>query len=222
MSVQQEKVKSSGFSGIQVVLIVLLAILLTAGVTVWVIVSDVFATRFEPVVLDSQEQQVLQKKLHIIGIETDTPQVGQVKPRPLEAEAYSESDADRQVSFSEKELNALLANNTDLAEKLAIDLSGKLISAKLLLPLDEQMPILGGKTLKVTAGLGLSYSNGRPVVILKGVSVWGVPVPAAYLGNLKNVDIINEFGDQGFWKAFAEGLEDIDVREGELYIRFKP
>ncbi len=222
MSDQVTSIKSSGFSGVQVVLIVLLAIILAVGLTVWLFLSDVFATRFEPVVLDNKEQLVLEKKLHSIGIETDN--VNQVNPgqNRLVPEAYTESNADREVTFSEKELNAILAKNTDLAEKLAIDLSGELISAKLLVPLDEQMPFLGGKTLKVTAGLGLSYGNGRPVVILKGVSIWGVPVPAAYLGDLKNVDLINEFGDQGFWKAFADGLDQIHVKEGELYIKFKP
>jgi len=35
-----------------------------------------------------------------------------------------------------------LATNTDLAHKLAIDLSKNLASAKLLVPLDPDMPVL--------------------------------------------------------------------------------
>lgn len=79
---------------------------------------------------------------------------------------------------------------------------------------------MGGKTLKVSAGTELAYANGRPIVILKGVSVWGVPIPNAWLGNLKNVDLVKEFGgDEGFWKTFAEGIEDIHIVEGELKIK---
>ncbi len=32
----------------------------------------------------------------------------------------------------------------------------------------------------------------------------------------KNVDLVSEYGDRGFWKAFAEGVDDIEVRQGEI------
>ena len=58
--------------------------------------------------------------------------------------------------------------------------------------------------------------------VLKGVSLMGVPIPGAWLGGLKNVDLVQEFGDaQGFWKGFADGVEDIRVEEGALRIRLK-
>ena len=61
----------------------------------------------------------------------------------------------------------------------------------------------------------------RPVVALEGISIMGVPIPNAWLGNLKNVDLVGEFGDQGFWKKFADGVDDIQVRDGELYIKLR-
>jgi hypothetical protein len=58
-----------------------------------------------------------------------------------------------------------------------------------------------GRTLRVNAGVELCFANGRPLVKLKGVSLMGVPIPNAWLGNLKNVDLINEFGaNPGFWQ----------------------
>ena len=101
---------------------------------------------------------------------------------------------------------ALPARYTDLARKLAIDLSDDLVSAKLLLPVDEDFPIMGGRILKVRAGAELAYRNGKPVVVLRGVSIMGVPIPNAWLGGLKNVDLVSEFGDAGFWKAFSDGV----------------
>ena len=130
--------------------------------------------------------------------------------------------ADREISFTEREINSMLAKNTDLADKFAIDLSDDMASAKLLIPLDPDFPFLGGKTLKVTAGLELNYDRDNPVVALRGVSLWGVPVPNAWLGGIKNVDLVKEFGTQdGFWKAFSSGIENIRVEEGRLTIKLE-
>ena len=134
-------------------------------------------------------------------------------------EPYSEDPAKRRIELSERELNALLASSTDLAERLLIDLADDVASAKLLIDLDPDFPFIGGRTLKVSAGAELAYTDQRPIVILKGVSVWGVPIPNAWLGGLKNVDLVREFGaEEGFWKAFADGIKNIRVVEGNLLI----
>ena len=54
----------------------------------------------------------------------------QDKGVPLEPEAYSEEGAKREISLTEKELNALIANNPEVAQRVAIDLSENLISVK--------------------------------------------------------------------------------------------
>ncbi len=97
-----------------------------------------------------------------------------------------------------------------------------MVSAKLLVPLDEDFPIMGGKTLKLKAGIGLAYREVKPVVILKGVTIMGVPVPNAWLGNLKTIDLIEQYGgQQGVWKSFAEGVDQLVVEEGKLKIKLK-
>jgi hypothetical protein len=145
------------------------------------------------------------------------------EPEPrLEPEPYSEDPADREIGISERELNALLAHNTNLAERLAIDLSDDLASAKLLIPVDPDFPVMGGRILRVHAGVELRVVRGRPVVILRGISLMGVPLPNAWLGNLKQVDLVERFGGQGgFWSAFAAGVEEMSVREGELKLVLK-
>ena len=66
----------------------------------------------------------------------------------------------------------------------------------------------------------MSYRNDRPVIIMKGVSVWGVPIPNAWLGDLKNIDLVQEFGSSdGFWKSLADGIEDIRIEDGKLKIQ---
>jgi hypothetical protein len=215
---RENKSARTGMRPAHVLLIVTAAIALTAGITYWVLANYVFLKEFEPVQLKAREQQELQSKLKSIGIETRGPG----SEAPLEPERYSEVGAKREVAFTERELNAMLAKNTDLARKLAIDLSDNLVSAKLLIPFEEDFPILGGKTLRVNAGVELAFRESRPVVVLKGVSVMGVPIPNAWLGNLKNVDLVREFGtDEGFWKSFADGVKGIQVEDGRMVVRLK-
>jgi len=213
-----------GLSGFKVFAIVLLAMLVSLVIAFFVIKYYFFPTDFNPVELNAQEQQVLISKLSVLGLgDLSVGDELELSPgKALKPEAYTESDADREVTFSQKEVNALVANNTDMAERLAIDLSDNLISAKMLVPMDEDMPLVGGKTLKLKAGLGLSYENERAVVIVKGISVMGVPIPNAWLGGIKNIDLVQEFGgQQGFWKAFADGIEYINVEDGNLSIKLK-
>jgi len=175
---------------------------------------------FNDVTLNAKEEQRLNQKLATL-IPGYTPPEVEGKPA-LAPEPYSEENAIREINFNEKEVNALLARNTDLSDKLAIDLSQDLVSAKLLVPLDPDFPIMGGKTVRITAGLKLSYENQKPIAILRGVSVMGVPIPSDWLGGLKNIDLVQEFGgSDGFWKSFAAGIEFLKVEDGKVYVKLK-
>ena len=220
--------KAAGrFDWLHVSLLVLLTILVTVIATVWVVRVYLFPSEFRPVTLSQKEEQVLERKLDWLGgfspNRSRTPDTGSGSSLPpLKPEAYSEKGAKREVNFSEKEINALLAKNTDLARKLAIDLSDDLVSAKLLIPVDPDFPVLGGKIIRARAGVELAYQNGRPVVVLKGISIMGVPLPNAWMGGIKNVDLIREFGEnKGFWKAFADGVDYIEVEDGKLVVKLK-
>jgi hypothetical protein len=139
----------------------------------------------------------------------------------LTPEKYSE-DSDKVIRLTERELNALLAKNTNLSDKLVIDLSDNLLSVKLLIPVDQEFPFIGGKTIKVTAGMELAFKDSHPIVMLKGVSLMGMPIPNSWLGGLKNIDLIKEFGyDEGFWKAFSEGVGEMHAEEGRFVIKLK-
>lgn len=212
--------------------LMLLTIIISVGLTFWLVKSQLFPKPFEPVELSQKEEQTLQDKLDAIGL----GEVVKAAPRAedklsdtqrqesvdLTPEPYTEDPEKRNISLTEKELNALLANNTNLAQRLVIDLADNMASAKLLVHLDPDFPFFGGKTLKVNAGTELAFRDGKPVVVLKGVSVWGVPVPNAWLGGLKNVDLVNQFGnDSGFWQGFAEGIADVRVSEGQLQIQLR-
>ena len=207
--------------------IVVVASVISTLVAIGVVYLYLFPGAFKPVTLSASEEQVLESKLEQLGsvqrsrvLHQDSEQIG--GKEDLQPERYNENDANREIILTERELNSLLAKNTDLASKLSIDLSQDLASAKLLIPLDEEFPLLGGKTLKVTAGLELAYKNEKPIVALRGISLWGVPIPNAWLGNIKHVDLVQEFGDQkGFWATFSDGVEEMEVSEGQLRVKLK-
>jgi hypothetical protein len=211
------------FSGIKFFFIVIVVAVVTSILTVWLSVLYFFPKQFKPVQLSKSESQVLAEKLDRLDPTTRPKNLAALKDgKTLLPEKYHEDAASRHITFTERELNALLAQNTDLAEKLALDLSDNLASAKLILPLDPDLPFLGGKTLKLNAGLELRYEDAQPVVKLRGISLWGVPLPNSWIGGIKNVDLIKEFGGKpGFWKSFSEGIEFIRVEDGKLSVQLK-
>jgi len=223
------------FGLLQVFGIIVVVAFLTTVITIMVFKTYFFPSEFKPVTLNSQEEQVLTAKIENLDPEkiAANPHKNRIPKKSskpdrfnqkasLEPEPYSEKGLKREINFTERELNALLAKNTDLAKKLAIDLSDDLISAKLLLPVDEDFPILGGKILRVKTGVAFTYDKGKPIVILKGVTIMGVPIPNAWLGGIKNIDLIKEFGsDTGFWKSFSDGVEGIKIEEGLFKLKLK-
>jgi hypothetical protein len=233
-----EKEPAKKFGCLQVFGIVLLTVLITAGITLWVAKVYIFPGQFKPVTLNAKEEQQLSVKLGSLGfsqpvrsVESGPQQNTASNEQAIEKEdlnevlkpvAYSEQGASREILFTERELNAMIAKNTDLATKVAVDMSSNLISARLRIPVDQDFPFFGGKTLRAAAGLELAYRNGQPVVVLKGIKLMGVPIPNAWLGGLKNIDLVKEFGgDESFWKLFSDGVESIETEDGQLKITLK-
>jgi hypothetical protein len=226
---QETAREKTGISTAKVIGIVVAAMALTMAATLLVIRSWLFPQPFAPVVLSPAEEQRLERKLERFerfgagqrqAVEERRGPV--VNEEDLTPEPYSEEGASREVRLSEREVNAMIAANTDLATRMAVDFSDNLVSVKLLIPVDPDFPIMGGKVLKVRGGAELAFRGGRPVVILRGISVMGVPLPNAWLGGLKNIDLVEVFGaEPGFWQGFADGVAAIEVREGSLRIVLK-
>ena len=117
--------KRKRFGWFHILGIVAIVVIIIALLTGWWIKRNIYASQFMPTRLNTEEQQVLNAKLSRLEESTtedelslDTPSSdsdGTLQPAP-----YSEDEARRELRLSEKELNALLAKNTDLAKKLAI------------------------------------------------------------------------------------------------------
>ena len=215
------------FSGKQVIVLVGLAVLATALVTVWWVNQYLFATMYEPTRLSTAEQQVLDSKMAPLLYAKDagssaSPSSLPTTDMPLRPEPYAESEANREILLTEREVNALLAKDTDMAKHVAVDLSDNLVSVKFLVPVNNEMPLVGGKMLKLNFGLALSYAEGKPVVAMRGISVGGIPLPSSWWGDIKNTNLVEEYGGTGgFWDQFAKGVEDLKIQDGQLHVRLK-
>lgn len=207
----------SRFSLKALVGIVLLAIVFSVVTTLLVARIWLFPSAITPVDLSQQEQAVLDAKLNALkgpGFDKASPETGVPAPEP-----YVELPEDRIIYFSQRELNAMIARNPDLANRVSLHLSDKLISASMLVTMPEDFPVLGGKTIRVSTGMRVDYQQGSPVVSMEGVSIMGVPLPGAWLGGIKGKDLVSFYGsDGGFWQAFSHGVRDLRVQEGRLRV----
>ena len=197
--------------------IVLLAMLFSVLVTLLVARTWFFPASIKPVSLNQQEQAVLDTKLNAMK----KAEFLQERPRSsdLAPEKYVEMPEDRVIYFSQRELNAMVARNPDLADRLTFHLSDGLISAIMLVTLPHDFPVFSGKTVRVSTGLHVDYQQGRPVVTVEGVSIMGVPVPGAWMGGIKGRDLVSFYAkDGGFWEAFSQGVRDLKVEQGQLRV----
>lgn len=226
MESTSEPPQKRGYSGRTVLIVVLVTLVAAISATFWVVRTYIYPADFSPVQLTSDERQVLDDKLNRLGGlgRSDVAATGnkETDEQWLREAPYSEDDAARRITLSERELNGLIGRDPELGRRMALDLSDDLASARMLVTVPPDFPVMAGRTIRVNAGLELSYADARPIVRLRGVSIMGVPVPNAWLGNLKNVDLVREFGGQkGFWKSFAAGIDRIRVEEGKLAIQLR-
>jgi hypothetical protein len=214
----------------QVIIIMLLTGLVSAGGMFWWAKRYFYAKELAPVALSTEETQQLDRKLQRLekaamgGDFPEAPSEGQVldnADQDPNAEAYSEVGANREIELSERELNALIAkNDPDAAKHFAVDLSKDLVSLKVIVPVDDDAPIVGGRTIRIKMGVGAKYDAGKLQLVLRGISLGGIPMPSAWLGDLKGKDFIQEFGENGgFWKQFSDGIEHLEVLNGRIKVK---
>ena len=147
---------------LKIVLVTVVVAIAVSTLTAWLISVYLFPKQFRPTQLSAKEEQVLENKLsHLNPRIQKQPSSEGKTPAQLAPQPYRETEASREISLTERELNGLLAKNTDLAKKLAIDLSDNLASANLLLPLDPDLPRFGWKDPAGDGGTGTSVCRSK-------------------------------------------------------------
>jgi hypothetical protein len=182
--------------------------LVIIAVTALLLVSVIAATYWwnnrpiSPTVLDAKEQMVLDQKIEV-------------------AENRNYQPGDKTIRLSEREVNALFHHNTGLGDKVKFEFVRHAIHAHILTKLDAELPVVGGQTLKARARFSLENSDNHPAIILDDVTVWGISLPNAWLGELKGQNLISNLGLNGSHQSgskLAEGIKDIQIHDGEITI----
>ena len=182
----------------RIVLVVLLLALIGLAIAWW------WSNRpIRPVVLTAQEKQVVERKVEAIQ-HVETP----------EEPVYEKGG--REIILTERELNGLLHENTKLGDSVSLQLATGAVHARIETDLDPDLPLVGGKKLKVRARFLVNDASGRPELILDDLTVWGVSLPNDWLGGLKGRDLL----DQSLGGGLA-GVEEFKVERGQLVIRLK-
>ena len=192
-SAAQRKGKSSCLlvAGVLLVLLLVTAV----GVCFW------YNRPIEPVELTAKENQALEQK------------IDQIEAVPGEPEYQPGS---KEIIITERELNGLLAQNTDLGDKLSFTLATDEIHARFETDMDEDLPVVGGKRLKAKARFLVKAKDGKPSLVLDDLTVWGASLPNDWLGGMKGKDLLSEiFGSGGG----IRGIEELRIERGQLVIR---
>jgi hypothetical protein len=224
-SVEQNPNAKGRSSRLPWILVLLLSVLLVAaGLRIYYLMQVQQAaittlTTVEQSVLDAKLARLREAAVGAAPVEEEAPGEKAVGQDAVAApEIYQEDPDRRYLRFTERELNAVIARDPALAGRAAVRLSPGQVSSSFLVDVPEEMPLVGGRRVRVQAGLHLVTEGDRVRARLLGVSVAGVPLPNAWLGGLKGADLLEDSGLGGF----GAGIETVEVGEGWVALRLAP
>jgi hypothetical protein len=194
----------------------LLVIILTVVITIWWLGRPI-----KPVVLSAAEKQTVEEKLNqLSGTPADKSRAA------LAAEDKAKPEPDRiyvpgskELRLTEREINGLLNENTDLGKSVRLEFGRDAINAYVATPIPDDVPVMGGKMFKARGRFRLSVGNGgEPYAILEDVTVFGLSLPKAWLGGLKGENLLGDaVGKRNGSPAF-KGIKSLRVEPGALVI----
>lgn len=200
-------------------LIAAMVILGTAGLAVagstWWVKRNIYASPFSPVMLTATEQSALAEKMSTLtAASAKTPE------QLAEEQKAAEELAKRTLTLSDREINAKLAEQ-GLGDQFKVEFGQNNAAITALLPMDKEIPLLGGTTLRLRFAFDAQMSAEKKFMLsLKDVSVGGVPMPNAWLGMAKGVNLFTDatLAEEPAIKAFAAGIKDFSLESGSMRI----
>ncbi|GHC48845.1 hypothetical protein AAFN60_13605 [Roseibacillus persicicus] len=181
--------------------IIILAVLglgvAVAGAAIWWANRPIQAT-----ILTAPEKAAVEQKLAAVEQEPSDPEY---------------VPGGKEIILTERELNGLLHENTNMGDQLKLELARDAVHARLSADIPEDFPIMAGKKLKGKARFVVKSETGAPALILDDLTIWGISLPNAWLGELKGQNLLgNVISSDG---GSLAGVEDISVSNGQLVIK---
>lgn len=198
-------------------LALLLIIIATAAITIWWIQRPI-----KPVVLNPKEQAVVDTKLRELE-DAKLPAPRPDTPLPSTPTHAAEDrpyvPGAKAITLTEREVNGLLNQNTDLGKSVRIEFARNAINAYLAVPIPEDFPIMGGKMFRARGRFSVSIGNGgKPYAVLEDVTVFGISLPKAWLGGLKGENLLGDAVGSGNRGPILQGVKSLRVEPGALVL----
>ncbi len=186
---------------------------IAAASSAWWVKHNLYASALQPVALTQSEQADLQGKLKVLSDKAAAANA------PVDPEV-----ARRTLSISEREINAFLAEQ-GLGESVKVTLNDGNASATVLVPVEKETPlvggIIGGTTLRLRFSFGARMDAEKKFAFsLSDVTVGGVPLPNAWLANLKGLNLLadSSLHDDPAVKGFLAGIRDFKIESGAMSV----
>jgi hypothetical protein len=194
----------------------LLIVVATVAITLWWLQRPI-----KPVVLSAKEKAAVEQKLERLGGGTNSfsPRTPGRDAAPTLEPASRYAAGSRTFELTERELNGLLNENTDLGKTVRLELDRDAINAYLAVPIPQDFPIGGGKMFRAKGRFRMSLSKDQaPVAMLEDVTVLGLSLPKEWLGGVKGknllADALGDRSDAPTWK----GIKSLRIVPGAIVL----
>jgi hypothetical protein len=189
-------------------LVVTVILLVVAGLFLWWQNRPIRAVTLKPA-----EQAAVDAKIEMLQGSAEREDAPVATPAPI----YEKGS--REILLTERELNGLLNQHTQLGDSLQFELADGAIHARVETDLANDLPLVGGRRLKARARFLVGNDGGRPSLVIDDLTVWGVSLPNDWLAGMKGQDLLGEVlgGESGE----LPGVEEFKVERGKLLIRLK-
>ncbi len=207
----------------------MLIIVATVAITIWWIQRPI-----KPVVLSPKEKAVVEQKLQRVEAEAPAPKGNTLEPGRA-ARAWTNDQVaptlqldrpyvpgSKEIRLTEREINGLLNQNTDLGKTVRIEFGRDAVNAYLAVPIPQDFPIMGGKMFRARGRFRVSIGNGgTPFAVLEDVTVFGVSLPKAWLGGLKGENLLQDAVGQDRRGPVLRGIKSLRVEPGALVLELE-
>lgn len=188
----------------------LLLTVATVAITVWWLQRPI-----KPVVLSAAEKATVEAKLQQITSASSNAVLNAQPDRVYEP-------GTNVLQLTEREINGLLNENSDLGKSVRLELGRDAINAYIAAPIPDDVPMFGGKTFKARGRFRVSLGNGdAPVAMLEDLTVYGVSLPKAWLGGIKGQNLIGDAMGKRDGTPLLKGVKSLRVEPGVLVLELE-
>lgn len=187
--------------------------LLAGGGAWWWFKRHLDARALTPVRLAGAEERAFEAKLQTLAAASD----GAGDQNPVSVD-------ERTLQISDREVNAFLAER-GLGEHLRVELGQDLVQVAMIVPIpaDSGLPLLAGANLRLRVALEVACdAQTGPNFAIREVRLGGVPLPAAWLGGVKGMNLLDSnLQRDPAVQGFLEGIRELEVRPGGIRVKLR-